>query len=175
MKKHLLVAATAAVLALPGLSSSVYAAPPEPAEQAGERHPQSPEDIAASTDAQIAALRAGLKLTQAQEQNWPALEATIRDLAQAQAARFAEAREKAKERHERRDAIEGLRQGAKHLAARSAELEKLADAAKPLYDSLDDAQKRRFGPLLRAAAGGRWHHGRRHGHSDKEDHGRGDQ
>jgi hypothetical protein len=40
--------------------------------------------------------------------------------------------------------IEGLQQGAKRLAARSAELEKLADAAKPLYESLDDAQKGRF-------------------------------
>jgi hypothetical protein len=70
-------------------------------------------------------------------------------------------REKAEER---RDVIEGLQQGAKHLAARSAELaarstelEKLADAAKPLYDSLNDAQKRRLRPLLHAAAGRPWH------------------
>jgi hypothetical protein len=44
--------------------------------------------------------------------------------------------------------IEGFRLGAKHLSARSAELEKIADAAKPLYDGLDDSQKHRFGVLL---------------------------
>jgi hypothetical protein len=55
--------------------------------------------------------------------------------------------------------IEGLQEGAKRHATRSAELEKLAAAAKPLYDSLDDAQKRRFGPLLHMATGRHWHHG----------------
>jgi hypothetical protein len=75
------------------------------------------------------------------------------------AARIAEWREKAKEPREHRSVIEGLQQGAKRLAARSAELEKLADAAKPLYDSLDDAQKGRFRALLHIAAGKHWHHG----------------
>jgi hypothetical protein len=44
--------------------------------------------------------------------------------------------------------IEGLRLREKGLSARGAELGKIADAAKPLYDSLDDAQKLRFGVLL---------------------------
>ena len=176
MKKHILIAATAAFLALPTLSSSVLAEPREAFDDAGEHHSKfSPEDFAAFADAHIAALKAGLKLTPAQEKNWPALETALREQAKARAARIAEWREKAEERHERaaearekaeerRDVIEGLQQGAKHLAARSAELaarstelEKLADAAKPLYDSLDDAQKRRLRPLLHAAAGRPWH------------------
>jgi hypothetical protein len=160
MKKHILMAATAALLALPNLSSSVLAAPPEASEDAGAHHPQfSPEDFAAFTDARIAALKAGLKLTPAQEKNWPALETALREQAQARAARIAEWREKAKEPREHRSVIEGLRQGANHLSARSSELGKLADAAKPLYDSLDDAQKRRFSPLLHIATGRHWHHG----------------
>jgi hypothetical protein len=61
---------------------------------------------------------------------------------------MAEWREKAKEPREHRSVIEGLQERAKHLSARSTEMEKLAEAAKPLYDSLDDAQKRRFKPLL---------------------------
>ncbi|WOJ91665.1 Spy/CpxP family protein refolding chaperone (plasmid) [Methylocapsa polymorpha] len=153
------------------------AAPPEPSDRAGAHHPQfSAEDFAAFTDAHIAALKAGLKLTSAQEKNWPALETTLREQAKAHAALAAEWRDRAEEPHERaaearekaedrRDVIEGLRQGAKHLAARSAELaarstelEKLADAAKPLYDSLNDAQKRRLRPLLHAVAGRPWHH-----------------
>jgi hypothetical protein len=35
------------------------------------------------------------------------------------------------------------------LAKASEEVKKVADAAKPLYDSLDDGQKRHFGPLVR--------------------------
>jgi hypothetical protein len=38
------------------------------------------------------------------------------------------------------------------LTARAAALRRLADAEKPLYQSLDDAQKRRFGIALRFAA-----------------------
>jgi hypothetical protein len=56
--------------------------------------------------------------------------------------------------------IEGLRERAKQLEANSVELEtiadefkKLADAAEPLYESLDDAQKCRFEPLLRKHVG----------------------
>ena len=130
MKKHVLIAATAALLALPSLSSTVLAAP-EASEDTATHHPEfSAEDFAAFTDARIAALKAGLKLTPAQEKNWPALETALREQAKARAARIAEWREKAKEPREHRSVIEGLQQGAKRLAARSAELEKLADAAK---------------------------------------------
>ncbi len=34
------------------------------------------------------------------------------------------------------------------MTARAGEMEKIADAAKPLYADLDDAQKRRFGMLF---------------------------
>jgi LTXXQ motif family protein len=104
------------------------------------------------------ALHVGLKLTPAQEKNWRPLEMALREQAKARAARIAEWRETAKEPREHRSVIEGLQQGAKRLAARSAELEKLADAAKPLYESLDDAQKGRFRPLLHIAGGKHWHH-----------------
>ena len=172
MKKRVMLAAAAASFAFLGLSSSSFAAPPE---HPGEHHQFSAEDTAAFTDAHIAALKAGLKLTSAQEKNWPALEAALRDVAQARAGRMAEWHEKAKEHHEHRDVIEGLRQGAKGLTARAAEMEKIADAAKPLYDSLDDAQKRRFGPLLHAIALLHGHHGHwgmhHDGHSDDHENG----
>jgi LTXXQ motif family protein len=160
MKKHILIAATAALLALPNLSSGVLAASSEEFSDAGGYHPKfSPEDVAAFTDARIAGLKAGLKLTPAQEKNWPALETALREQAKTRAVRIAEWRDKAKELQEHRSVIEGLQQRAKRLAARSTELEQLADAAKPLYDSLDDAQKGRFQALLRIATGKHWHHG----------------
>lgn len=158
MKKHLLIAATAIALVLPGMSYVAFA---EPAEHG--HHQFSAEDLSAFTDAKIAGLKAGLKLTPAQEKNWPALETALRDIAKTRAAHAAEAREKFKEHHDHPDLLEGLRFHSKLLAARAAETDKLADAAKPLYDSLDDAQKHRFGVLLHAIAKGHphghWGHG----------------
>ena len=145
MKKHILIGATALTIILPGLSSSVFAAPRE---QPSDHHQLFAEHEAAFTDARIAALKVGLKLTPTQEKNWPALEAALRDVAKDRSVRALEWHEKAQEHHEKRDLIEGYRLGAKHLSARSAELEKIADAAKPLYDSLDEAQKHRFSVLL---------------------------
>lgn len=164
MKKHLLIAATAAALFLPGLSSGVIAAP---AEQASERYQLSADQIAAFSDARIAALKAGLRLTPAQEKNWPAFETTLRDVAKQRAEREVEWLEKAKEHHEKRDLIEGFKIGAKHLAARGAELEKIADAAKPLYEVLDDAQKHRFGVLLHEVFKHHDHHMRWGVHPDE--------
>jgi LTXXQ motif family protein len=160
MKKHLLIAAAAALLVLPSLPATVLAASSETFGNAEGHHPKfSPEDFAAFTDARVAALKTGLKLTPAQEKNWPALEATLREQANTRAARMAEWHQKSGELSEHRSVIDGLEQRAKRLAMRSAEMGKLADAAKPLYDSLDDAQKGRFRILLRMAAGGHWHHG----------------
>ena len=114
----------------------------------------SAEDVAALTDARVAGLKAGLKLTAEQEKNWPAVEAAIRDLAKERADRMATRREARRggdnaQQQPRPDAITRLRQGADAMTARATGLKKLADAAEPLYKSLDDGQKRRFGMLLR--------------------------
>ena len=45
------------------------------------------------TDARVAGLKAGLKLTAEQEKNWPAVETAIRDLAKERADRMATRRE----------------------------------------------------------------------------------
>src|SRR6476620_2569315 len=48
----------------------------------------SAEDAAAFTDARVAGLKAGLKLTPEQEKNWPAVETAMRDLAKQRADRM---------------------------------------------------------------------------------------
>jgi hypothetical protein len=53
----------------------------------------SAEDIQALTDARIAGLKAGLKLSAEQEKHWPAVEAAIRDLAKQRADRMNEPRD----------------------------------------------------------------------------------
>ena len=48
-----------------------------------------PEDLGAFTDARVAALKAGLRLTPEQEKNWPAFEQAYRNLAKLRTDRFA--------------------------------------------------------------------------------------
>jgi zinc resistance-associated protein len=105
----------------------------------------SAEDIGAFADARIAALHAGLKLTPEQEKNWPALESALRDMAKQRQERFA-----ARANAERpTNPVERLNLMADAIQARGAALKKVAEAAGPLYNSLDDAQKHRFVLLAR--------------------------
>src|ERR1700736_6534367 len=128
-------------------STLVSAQQPSPAERS--RHVQlTADDIAAFTDARLAALKTALKLTPAQEKNWPAVEQALRDNSKERIARR-EAREAA---GRQTDAIERLRDRADALTTRAAALRRWADAEKPLYQSLDEAQKRRFGMAFRFAA-----------------------
>src|SRR5579863_3523152 len=110
------------------------------------------EARAALLDAHLAGLKAGLKLTAEQEKNWPAFEAAVRDIARSHAERLhamREAQEQWKESGERPSPIEHMRMASDRLAKGSADLKMLADAASPLYASLDDGQKRIFGVLFR--------------------------
>ena len=100
----------------------------------------SAEDISAFTDARIAALKAGLRLTPDQEKNWPAFESAVRDMAKARAERWAMRQKE----QSPADPVEWLEQRADALGKAAAGLKKLADAEGPLYKSLDDAQKHRF-------------------------------
>jgi hypothetical protein len=147
-------------------------------ERGGARWRPNAEDAAAFTDARIAGLKAGLKLTPEQEKNWPAVEAAMRDLAKDRADRIKARMERmAALRDARRggdnaqsgavqpgpDVIARLREGADAMTARAANLKKLADVAEPLYKSLDDGQKQRFGMLLRMGGGGGHAHWQRRG------------
>lgn len=164
MNKRLAIALTAAALLLPQLPSAAFAGH-------GDDHDSwklTDEDRSALVDARVAALKAGLKLTAAQEKNWPPVEAAIRELAKAKAARRAEWREKFKDHEDHHNLIEIIQFRAKTMELRAAGLHKLADAAKPLYDSLDDAQKRRLILLIHHFHGeheghwGHWGHGEEH-------------
>jgi hypothetical protein len=109
----------------------------------------SPEDRAAMADARIAAVHAGLKLTAEQEKLWPPVESAVRDLVKIRIDR-ANARMKAEDQPDQQtpdDPVARLRERADSMAATAAAMKKIADAADPLYKSLDDAQKRRLAML----------------------------
>jgi hypothetical protein len=123
----------------------------------------SPEDRAAFADARIAAVHAGLKLTPDQEKLWPPVESAVRDLVKLRVDR-ANARmnpDKSQDGQKADDPVTRLRDRADTMAATAAALKKVADAADPLYKTLDDGQKRRLAILTRHV--GRFgQEGRRH-------------
>jgi zinc resistance-associated protein len=171
-KTFVVAGATAATIAAAGLAYAQQAPRGE-----APRARAHAEDVSALADARIAGLKAGLKLTAEQEKNWPALEAAIRDMSRQRADRMSERAEARRERREARkeareagerpnrgDLIERMRRRAEVMDTRAASIKKLADAADPLYKSLDDGQKRRFAVLMRAGMRQGMGPGRHHGH-----------
>ena len=171
MRKSIIAAI--AVVAVIG-STAVYA-------QHRHHHQRmSAQDRAAFVDAKIAAVHAGLQLTPDQEKNWPPAEAAVRDFAKQRIDRAnARASERDLRRAERdqkgaenrgpdqaetRDPVARLRERADSMAATATSLKRIADAADPLYKSLDDGQKRRLATLTRMGGPQGWRgHGFRHG------------
>jgi hypothetical protein len=160
MKKGLIVAATA--VALLGVSAAGYHAYARYDGWGHGRHQSrmSADDMGAFADARIAALKAGLRLTAEQEMLWPPVEGALKELAAKRVERHQEFRAQREERRAERRAdredrtppnpIERLRKGADRMTETGAGLKKLADATEPLYNTLDDAQKRRFNALAHA-------------------------
>ncbi len=130
--------------------------------RAEQRHRPSAEDMAAFTDARIAALKAGLELTPDQAKNWPPFEQAVRDAAQLRIQRM-QARQAATQQGENAQPQQGqaapqpgqapgnpfdrLGRRADGLAKAGAALKKVADTGAPLYQSLTDVQKARFARL----------------------------
>src|SRR5712692_7353517 len=137
-----------------------------------------PEDRAAFTDARIAAVKAGLKLTPDQEKLWPPVEAAVRDLAKLRIDRAnarMNAQRDAQDQQKPDDPVARLRERADTMATTAAAMMRIADAADPLYKSLDDGQKRRLAILTHMGGrfGGGWrHHGFERG-MDRDDGDRG--
>ena len=118
----------------------------------GMRGRFSPEDMSAFMDAHIAALKAGLKLSAEQERLWPPIEGAIRNLTglhltHMQAMRQTRAMMAS-------DPVGLLRGMADHMSQGADAMRKLADAAAPLYSTLDEGQKRRLQVLVRMGSRG---------------------
>lgn len=145
MKKFVLASLVIAALAGSPLAYNAFAATDDSSTQ-GHHHWM--EERAALLDAHLAGFKAGLKLTADQEKSWTPFENAVRDAAKNRAERFREMR-KQQDADERPSPIDRMRMRSDRLAKGSADLKALADAASPLYASLDDGQKRDFGLLFR--------------------------
>ena len=168
MKK--VVLAGVAALAIAG-STAVYAQH-RPWHHHHER--MNPEDRAAFADARIAAVKAGLKLTPDQDKLWPPVETAVRDFAKLRIERAnarMQARKDGDAERPKVDPVTRLHQRADNMATTAAALKKIADAADPLYKTLDEGQKRRLAVLTRMEGrfgGEGWRRHRHHGDSDRE-------
>jgi len=140
-----------AALAIAG-STAVYAQHRPWFHEHMEHSRMSPADRAAFADARIAAVHAGLKLNADQEKLWPPVESAVRDLVKIRMDR-AKAREaqaaatNGNDPAARPDPVTRLRNRADRMAVNAGALKKIADAADPLYKTLDDGQKRRLAML----------------------------
>jgi hypothetical protein len=94
--------------------------------------------------ARVARIKADLRLTPDQDKNWGGFESATRDIAKTNADRLLAMHEQRAQDKGQIDVIEAMRREAKYLSDRSVDRKKLADAAAPVYNSLDDGQKRRF-------------------------------
>jgi hypothetical protein len=171
MKKFTLAAVAA--LALAG-STAVYAQHRPWFHQHMGHMRMNPEDRAAFADARIAAVHAGLKLNADQEKLWPPVETAVRDFAKLRIDR-ANARMNARlndgksDDAKPADPVTRLRERAERMTGTASALKKIADAADPLYKTLDDGQKRRLAILThmgRFGGEGRRHHGFERGDGD---------
>ena len=168
MKKFLIIGIASAALsgfANVNVSIAQTGAPPPPAPQTAapaapapsQQKMMGPTDnqIADEVDARIAQLKANLGLTVDQEKNWPGLQSALRDdgIAQLKGAMQGGNRPSRRDREQpgqvRPNDIALMRTMADDLTARGAALKKLADAAEPLYGSLDDRQKSELIRFLR--------------------------
>jgi hypothetical protein len=131
----------------------------------------SPEDRAAYADARIAAVHAGLKLNADQEKLWPAVETAVREFAKLRIDRANARMNAPADSAKADDPVTRLRERADKMATSAAAMKKIADAADPLYKTLDDGQKRRLAVLTRMD--GRFGGGWRHRGWDRDDRGPG--
>ena len=129
-------------------------------------------------EARIAILKADLRLSADQAQHWAGLESALNDIAAKRAKRWAESndlqtgrassnvpvapetsitedeqrRDTDSERDARKarlDDIGEMRRDADAYTVQAAELRQIADAAQPLYDTLDDHQRHRLVQFVR--------------------------
>jgi zinc resistance-associated protein len=148
--KKIFVAAALAALAGSGLAYAQSGEKPAtPREERAARPALTQNMITNFADARIARLKAGLMLTPEQEKNWPPVEAVMRDAAKRAADRLVAWRNERAEQKGQVDAIARLGRISTALTERATDLKKFADAARPLYDSLDERQKERFATLAR--------------------------
>ncbi len=149
MKRTLLgaVAAVAVSASAFALTAAAAQSDQQPAPSA-ERMQHWAADRETMLDAKLAGMKAGLQMTGDQEKLWGPFESAVRDADKARMDAMQKMMQTRNE-NEKMSPVDHLQAMADRMSEGAANLKKIADAAKPLYASLDDSQKHRFGMLGR--------------------------
>jgi hypothetical protein len=99
-------------------------------------------------DAKLAGMKAGLQLTADQDKLWAPFESAVKGAAKARMDAMQQMMQ-TRGQGEQMSPIDHLEAMADRLTQGATDIKKIADAAKPLYASLDDSQKHKFGMLGR--------------------------
>ena len=171
--KRILVAA----LIAGSLSAPILARAAEGDQQASraDRMQQWTADRETMLDAKLTGMKAGLGLTSDQEKLWAPFESAVKDADKSRIDAMGQ-RMRMRAQGERMSPIDHLEAMADRLSQGATNVKKIADAAKPLYDSLDESQKHKFGMLGRMLMPERsrfamdmmHHHMGEHDHEDAE-------
>ncbi|WP_157961468.1 Spy/CpxP family protein refolding chaperone [Microvirga flavescens] len=166
----LAILTAASAIALAG--AAAYAQPAaQPQQGQQQRRPaMTAADMTALTDAKIAGIQAGLKLTPEQQKLWPPVEQALRAQA-AQHAKFAE-EFRSRNQSERPDMMTIMERASDRTSQAAETLKNLTTAMKPFWASLDENQKKLLPVLMRPMAAGRIMRMREHERM-MEHHGRG--
>ena len=111
----------------------------------------------ALTNLRIDTMKAALQLTPGQEKYWPSIEDAIRTRAKHRMTRIEGLVDRVDELHQtpeaarNRNPVDVLHRRAAALTQRGSDLQRLADAWQPLYQTLSPEQKRRMAFLIVAA------------------------
>jgi hypothetical protein len=130
----LVAATTAATLSAPGFTITAVA-------QSDEQptHAELVQRWAeAGIDAQLKGMKTSLRLTADQEKDWAPFESAVKDAEKARVIALQ------KEQSSNLSPMDRNSAKADRFAQSQADLEKIIEAAKPLYQSLDGAQKQKF-------------------------------
>jgi hypothetical protein len=146
MMKSLLVAAVVAG----SLSTPTFALGAEGDQQASrtERMQHWAADRETMLGAKLAGMKAGLGLTADQEKFWGPFESAVKEADKSRMDAMGEMIR----RHaqgEQMSPVDRLEAMSDRLSQGATNIKKIAEAAKPLYDSLDESQKHKFGMLGR--------------------------
>jgi hypothetical protein len=139
-----------AALVVGSLSAPIIALAAEGDQQASraERMQQWTADRETVLDAKLSGMKAGLGLTADQEKLWAPFEAAVKDAAKSRIDAIGEMM-RTRSHGERLSPVDHLEAMADRLSQGATNIKKIADAAKPLYDGLDESQKHKFGMLGR--------------------------
>jgi hypothetical protein len=144
--KRTLVVALAAVFA----SAPAFALAAEGDQQSShaERMQHWAADRETVLDAKLAGMKAGLALTADQEKLWGPFQSAVQDAARSRMDAMRQIMQ-TRAPGEQMSPVDHLEAIANRLSQGATDVRKIADAAKPLYNSLDESQKHKFGMLGR--------------------------